>query len=165
MPRKKSPLLTDAELRLMEVLWAKGQATVSEVVEGLPKDVDLSRNGATEPVAAGRPADSGREKGRSSPAPLAYSTVLTTLRILENKGYLRHVKDGRAFVYRPLVERTAAQESAVAHLVRRFFADSPELLVLNLIENKKISAKELALLRKRIADESRAAGESNAEDV
>lgn len=125
MPRKKSPHLTDAELRLMEVLWDKGQATVSEVMEGLPKNVDL-----------------------------AYSTVLTTLRILENKGYLRHVKDGRAFVYRALVERSAAQESAVAHLVRRFFADSPELLVLNLIESKRISEKELARLRKRIQEES-----------
>jgi predicted transcriptional regulator len=109
----------------MEVLWDKGQATVSEVMEGLPKNVDL-----------------------------AYSTVLTTLRILENKGYLRHVKDGRAFVYRALVERSAAQESAVAHLVRRFFADSPELLVLNLIESKRISEKELARLRKRIQEES-----------
>jgi predicted transcriptional regulator len=123
LPRKKSPHLTDAELRLMEVLWTKEQATVSEVMDGLPKTVDL-----------------------------AYSTVLTTLRILENKGYLRHVKDGRAFVYRPLVEKSVAQESAVAHLVRRFFADSPELLVLNLIESKKISAKELAALRKRIAE-------------
>ena len=125
MARKKSPHLTDAELRLMEVLWAKGQATVSEVMEGLPKNLDL-----------------------------AYSTVLTTLRILENKGFLRHVKDGRAFVYRPLVDRSAAQETAVAHLVRRFFADSPELLMLNLIERKKISAKELAALRKRIAEDS-----------
>jgi predicted transcriptional regulator len=125
LARKKSPHLTDAELRLMEVLWAKGQATVSEVMEGLPKNLDL-----------------------------AYSTVLTTLRILENKGHLRHVKDGRAFVYRPLIQRSEAQESAVAHLVRRFFADSPELLVLNLIESKKISPKELALLRKRIEEES-----------
>ncbi len=57
MPRKKSPGLTDAELRLMEVIWAKGSATVSDVVQSLPKNV-----------------------------PLAYSTVLTTLRILENKG-------------------------------------------------------------------------------
>ncbi|HEY1754130.1 MAG TPA: BlaI/MecI/CopY family transcriptional regulator [Bryobacteraceae bacterium] len=125
MPRKKSSLLTDAELRLMEVVWTRGQATVSEVVEGLPKDVDL-----------------------------AYSTVLTTLRILENKGYLRHVKDGRAFVYRPLVKRTEAQQSAVSYLIRRFFADSPELLMLNLIESKKITAKELALLRKRIEEET-----------
>jgi predicted transcriptional regulator len=127
VPRKKSPHLTDAELRLMEVLWTKGQATVSDVMEGLPKSVDL-----------------------------AYSTVLTTLRILENKGYLRHVKDGRAFVYRPLVERSIAQETAVAHLVRRFFADSPELLVLNLIESKKITAQELALLRKRVSEETQA---------
>jgi BlaI family penicillinase repressor len=127
VPRKKSPHLTDAELRLMEVLWTRGQATVSDVMEGLPKSVDL-----------------------------AYSTVLTTLRILENKGYLRHVKDGRAFVYRPLVERSVAQETAVAHLVRRFFADSPELLVLNLIESKKITAQELALLRKRVSEETQA---------
>jgi len=111
----------------MEVLWTRGQATVSDVMEGLPKSVDL-----------------------------AYSTVLTTLRILENKGYLRHVKDGRAFVYRPLVERSVAQETAVAHLVRRFFADSPELLVLNLIESKKITAQELALLRKRVSEETQA---------
>jgi predicted transcriptional regulator len=109
----------------MEVVWTRGQATVSEVVEGLPKDVDL-----------------------------AYSTVLTTLRILENKGYLRHVKDGRAFVYRPLVKRTEAQQSAVSYLIRRFFKDSPELLMLNLIESKKITAKELALLRKRIEEET-----------
>jgi predicted transcriptional regulator len=121
MARKKSPHLTDAELRLMEVLWRKGSATVSEVVEGLPKSV-----------------------------PLAYSTVLTTLRILENKGYLRHVKDGRAFVYQPLVARGQAQESAVKHLVRHFFEGSPELLMLNLIESRQIDAKELARLKKKI---------------
>ncbi len=121
MARKKSPHLTDAELRLMEVLWRKGTATVSEVVEGLPKSV-----------------------------PLAYSTVLTTLRILENKGYLRHIKDGRAFVYQPLVARGQAQESAVKHLVRHFFEGSPELLMLNLIESRQIDSKELARLKKKI---------------
>ena len=124
MARKKSPSFTDAELRLMEVLWEKGSATVSEVVESLPKDV-----------------------------PLAYSTVLTTLRILENKGHLAHVKDGRAFVYRPLVGRAQARESAVTHLLRRFFDGSPELLMLNLVEGKKIGAAELKRLRKRIAEE------------
>ena len=92
MARKKSTGLTDAELRLMEVLWRIGTATVSEVAEKLPKDVEL-----------------------------AYSTVLTTLRILETKGYLRHVKDGRAFVYEPVVGRDQARESAVTHLLRRFF--------------------------------------------
>ena len=107
----------------MDVLWAKGAATVSEVVEAVNADT-----------------------------PLAYSTVLTTLRILENKGYLRHTKDGRAFVYRPVVRRGKAQESAIKHLLRRFFEDSPELLVLNLLEGKKITAEQLDRLRKRIEE-------------
>ena len=124
MPRKKSAGLTDAELRLMEVLWKKGAATVSDVVDGLPKNV-----------------------------PLAYSTVLTTLRILENKGHVRHTKDGRAFVYHAVIRRDQARASAVTHLLRRFFEGSPELLMLNLIEGKKIDARELDRLRKRIAEE------------
>jgi len=121
--RKKSPNLTDAELRLMEVLWEKGPATVSDVVDRL-----------------------------SARPPLAYSTVLTTLRILENKGYLRHTQEGRAFIYHPLVGREEARESAVRHLVRRFFEGSPELLVLNLIEGKQIDPAELKRLRKRIVE-------------
>ncbi|HKE24535.1 MAG TPA: BlaI/MecI/CopY family transcriptional regulator [Bryobacteraceae bacterium] len=124
MPRAKSPNLTDAELRLMEVVWNKGVATVADVLAGV----------------AGNP-------------PLAYSTVLTTLRILENKGYLVHEKQGRAFVYRPAVERCAARDNAVRHLVRRFFDGSTDLLLLNLLENRKISSKELARLRKRIEED------------
>jgi predicted transcriptional regulator len=121
--RKKSPHLTDAELRLMEVLWEKGPATVSAVVASLP----------------------------AYPAP-AYSTVLTTLRILENKGYLRHTQEGRAFLYHALVGRDEARLSAVRHLVRRFFAGSPELLVLNLIQGKQIDPAELERLRQRIEE-------------
>ena len=121
MARKKSRTLTDAELPLMEVLWDKGAATVSGVVESLPK----------------------------TPAP-AYSTVLTTLRILEHKGYVRHTKEGRAFVYQPLIGRDQACQSAVSHLLHRFFDNSPELLVLNLMGAKKIGPQEIARLRKRI---------------
>ncbi|HTB12991.1 MAG TPA: BlaI/MecI/CopY family transcriptional regulator [Bryobacteraceae bacterium] len=123
MARKKSPNLTDAELRLMDVLWEKGQATVSDVADALPQN----------------------------PA-LAYSTVLTTLRILETKGFVRHTKDGRAFVYHPLVGREQARESAVTHLVRRFFENSPELLMLNLLDGKKVDAAELRRLRKKIEE-------------
>ena len=126
MARKKSLNLTDAELRLMEVVWEKGEATVFEVVENLPKSI-----------------------------PLSYSTVLTTLRILENKGYVRHRKEGRAFVYCPVVGREQARESATTHLLRRFFDNSPELLMLSLVEGKKINAKELARLRKRIEEDKR----------
>jgi predicted transcriptional regulator len=124
VPRKKSLHLTDAELRLMDVLWEKGKATVSEVVDGLPQDV-----------------------------PLAYSTVLTTLRILETKGYIRHTKEGRSFVYQPVVDREEAREGAVKHLLRRFFENSPELLMLNLLESTKIDAGELKRLRKRIEED------------
>ena len=123
MARKKSAHLTDAELRLMEVLWKKGAATVGEVVEALEAET-----------------------------PLAYSTVLTTLRILENKGYVRHKKDGRAFVYKPVVHRGKAQESALKHLLRRFFEDSPELLMLNMMERRQITAEQLTRLRKRIEE-------------
>jgi predicted transcriptional regulator len=123
MARKKSTGLTDAELRLMEVLWHIGPATVTDVAEALPKNVDL-----------------------------AYSTVLTTLRILECKGYLQHRKDGRAFIYETVVGRDQARESAVTHLLRRFFENSPEQLVLNLIDGRKIGAKELKRLRKRIEE-------------
>ncbi len=124
MARQKSAGLTDAELRLMEVLWERGSATVSDVVDALPKNI-----------------------------PLAYSTVLTTLRILENKGYLKHVKDGRAFVYRPIVGREQERERAVTHLLRRFFEGSPERLMLNLVEARKVDPKELDRLRRRIAEE------------
>jgi BlaI family transcriptional regulator, penicillinase repressor len=122
LPRKKSSTLTDAELRFMEVLWEKGSGTVSDVVAGLPKTVSL-----------------------------AYSTVLTTLRVLEQKGYLRHAKEGRAFVYRPLVGRDQARDSATAQLIRRFFGGSPELLMLNLVERRKLNPKQLRELRARIA--------------
>jgi predicted transcriptional regulator len=124
LARKKSLSLTDAELRLMEVVWEKGSVTVSDVVEALPVRINL-----------------------------AYSTVLTTLRILEQKGYLKHSKEGRAFVYQALVGREQAREKAVTHLVRRFFEGSPELLMLNLVEGRKIGPEELRRLRQRIAED------------
>jgi len=124
VPRQKSTHLTDAELRLMDVLWEKGPSTVSAVIESLP----------------------------AKPA-LAYSTVITTLRILETKGYVRHEKDGRAFLYEPLVGRAEARRGAVASLVRRFFDGSPDLLMAHLFEGRKISARELERLRKLIGED------------
>ena len=120
MPRKKSLTLTDAELRLMNVLWQKGQATVAEVTAALP------------------------------PPPLAYNTVLTTMRILEQKGYVAHDDGGRAFIYRALVERDAAAKSAVGHLVSRFFGNKSSALALRLIEDARPSDEELARLKRLI---------------
>ena len=118
MPPRKSATLTEAELRLMDVLWQKGRATVQEVLDSLPENT-----------------------------PLAYNSVLTTIRILEKKGYVGHEKDGRAHVYRPVVERQDATRSEVRHLIGRFFKDSHELLVLNILEDESIDAEELKRLR------------------
>ncbi|HET7813665.1 MAG TPA: BlaI/MecI/CopY family transcriptional regulator [Candidatus Baltobacteraceae bacterium] len=120
MPRKKSPTLTDAELRLMDVLWHKKRATVAEVTEALP------------------------------PPPLAYNTVLTTMRILEQKGYVTHDEEGRAYVYRPLVQRDDAAKSAVGHLVSRFFGNQSGALALRLVEEARPSDEELQRLKKLI---------------
>jgi predicted transcriptional regulator len=127
LARKKSPNLTEAELRLMNVIWEKGSATVAEVAEGLPQDLNL-----------------------------AYNTVLTTLRILENKGYLKHVKakEGRAFVYRAVVSRDDASRSALRHLLHRFFRNSAEALVLNLLDDERLSEEELERIRARLKEET-----------
>ncbi len=121
LPRKKSSTLTEAELRLMEVLWARGSASVGDLVE------ILSEN-----------------------KPLAYSTVLTTMRILENKGYIKHTKHGRAFTYHPLVKRDDARRSAIRHLAGLFFNSSPELLMLNIMKQEKIDIDELKRLKSMI---------------
>ena len=92
-----------------------------------------------------RPANAG---GSPEKEPLAYNSVLTTIRILEKKGYVKHVKDGRAFVYSPLVERKEATRSEIRRLVNRFFGDSHELLVLNILEDRDVDAAELRRLQK-----------------
>jgi predicted transcriptional regulator len=128
LARKKSPNLTEAELRLMDVVWEKGEATVSEVAEALPRQLGL-----------------------------AYNTVLTTMRILEEKGFLQHTKskEGRAFVYRAVVGREEASRTAVRYLVSRFFRNSPELLVLNLLEDEELSGRELRRIRELIAGDGK----------
>jgi predicted transcriptional regulator len=116
-------MLTDGELRLMRVLWEKGEATVGEVVDAL--------------------------KTRRKPA---YNTVLTLLRIMEKKGYVRHRKDGRAFTFTPLVARRDASRRALKTVLNRFFDGSPGLLVLNLLEDEQLSTETLKQLKKRIED-------------
>lgn len=118
MPRNQSVTLTEAELRLMNVFWQKGSATVHEVLKGLPE----------------KPA-------------LAYNSVLTTVRVLEKKGYLKHEKDGRAHVFTPRVNQQDATRFEIRHLVNRFFGNSHELLVLNILDDSDIDTAELDRLR------------------
>jgi predicted transcriptional regulator len=90
---------------------------------------------------------------------LAYTTVLTILRILEDKGYVAHAAEGRAHRYRPLVERTEARDSALRRLTARLFGGSPELLLTRLVEDEQISDDDLRrmkdLLIERLGGEER----------
>jgi predicted transcriptional regulator len=122
LARKKPPRLTDAELRLMKVLWSRGPSTVGDVAKAL----------------------------RDRPA-LAYSTVLTVLRILETKGHVRHSKHGRAFVYEAIVGQEEASRSAIRSLVHRFFGGSRAQLILNLLD-EELDGNELARIKQRIKE-------------
>lgn len=124
MSRKTSPTLTDAEVRLMEVLWTRGPATVAEVAKALP----------------------GRQ---------AYTTVLTVLRVLENKGQVRHTLRGRAYVYAAVVDRQQARHRAIDHVLARFFNDSPRELMLSFLASERIEEAELRRLRKLISNTKR----------
>ena len=118
MPPKKSNTLTEAELRLMKILWRRGESAVNDLVASMP-------DGET----------------------LAYNSVLTTIRILEQKGYVDHRQEGRAFVYRPCVAEEEASRSEVRHLMNRFFGNSREQLLLSLLGDDQISKKELERLK------------------
>ena len=126
MPRKRDATLTHHELRLMNVLWERRQATVADIV------------------------------GAIEPPPLAYTTVLTTLGTLEDKGYVAHDKPGRAFVYRPLVKRSDAATSLLDTLLERFFGNSPGVLALALLEDERLSAEDVARLKRVITRKTKA---------
>lgn len=98
----------------MQVLWDQPALTVGEVVDRIT----------------------------GSPKP-AYNTVLTMLRILETKGYVSHEKEGRAFVYSPLVDRQQARRGALSHVLARFFDGSRAELVMDLFGHEDVDAEEL----------------------
>jgi BlaI family transcriptional regulator, penicillinase repressor len=84
------------------------------------------------------------------PSALAYNSVLTTIRTLEKKGQVKHVKDGRAHVYEPVIGREEATRSEVRHLVSRFFRNSHEALVLNILQDEALDAADLKRLREML---------------
>jgi BlaI family transcriptional regulator, penicillinase repressor len=132
VPRRTSEILTEAELRIMQVLWRKGPATVQQILDRLAVD-----------------------------PPLAYNSVLTTIRILERKGYVEHSPEGRAHLYRPVVEQAEASRSEIRHLVGRFFRNSHEDLVLNILEDRGIAPQELERLRKMLEPGAKDSGRKN----
>lgn len=122
MPPKKSITLTEAELRLMKILWRRGESAVGDLVAAMPD-------------------------GES----LAYNSVLTTIRILEQKGYVTHRQEGRAFVYSPCVEEHEASRTEIRHIMQRFFGDSRERLLLSVLRDEEVTPEELDRLKQAIA--------------
>jgi predicted transcriptional regulator len=123
MPPKRSITLTEAELRLMRILWERGESAVAEMVAAVAEE-----------------------------GPLAYTSVLTTIRVLERKGYVTHRQEGRAFLYSPSIAQHEAGRSEVRHVLRRFFGDSRESLLLSLLGDEDVTPDELQRLRQAIAE-------------
>jgi predicted transcriptional regulator len=122
MPPRKSITLTEAELRLMKILWRRGESAVGDLVAALPAE-----------------------------SALAYNSVLTTIRILEQKGYVVHRQEGRAFLYSPCVAEQEASQTEVRHILQRFFGNSRERLLLSLLGDDEITPEELQRLKEAIA--------------
>jgi predicted transcriptional regulator len=121
MPPKKSNTLTEAELRLMKILWRRGDSAVTDLVAAMPDGEAL-----------------------------AYNSVLTTIRILEQKGYVEHRQEGRAFVYRPCVAEQEASRTEVRNVLSRFFGNSREQLLLSLLGDEDLSPDELQRLKEAV---------------
>ena len=106
----------------MKILWRRGESAVTDLVAAMPEGEEL-----------------------------AYNSVLTTVRILEQKGYVRHRQEGRAFLYSSAVGESEASRSEVRHLLQRFFGNSREALLLSLLGDDELGAEELRRLKEAIA--------------
>lgn len=112
--------LTKCEMEVMDIVWRRGRVTVQDVVDGMER-------------------------------PLAYTTVMTTLKILKSKrAVLRCEKEGRAFVYEPLVTREDVSRSMTLELKEQLFGGSAKSLLLNLLENEPLSKDDIEDLKEAI---------------
>lgn len=125
MARKQSPQLTEAERRIMDELWARDEASVQELTDALNPEYKL-----------------------------AYTTVLTTIRIMVEKGYVDFRKEGRAHIYRPLLSEDSARQSALGALVKSFFEGSPQRLAQHLVDNEKLTLDDIEKLRAEVIKRS-----------
>jgi predicted transcriptional regulator len=118
MKRTKPKLLTDVELELMSILWKLGQGSVNDVLDSLPRGRDL-----------------------------AYTSVSTMLRILEQKGFVKSRKEGRGHSYSPTLTKESYEATSLHHLVDHVFDGTPSSLVRRLLEAEKLDADELRAIR------------------
>jgi len=111
----KTIILTKQELQIMKVVWDLGSASVKQVCEAI-----------------------------SQKKPTAYTTILTLMGILEEKGVLVHERSGRAYIYKPLLSRQQATQNHIKDLLERFFDGSPEKLIRNLLENEIMAPEQIS---------------------
>lgn len=121
MARPTSPIPTEAERAILEVLWAKRHASAREVTDALAET-----------------------------RPVAYTTVQTMLKILDRKGFVTHQTEGRAFIYRATVTRAQARNSALRQLVGQFFGGSPKALAQHLLSEHEVDLAELKALQEKV---------------
>lgn len=127
MRKQKTHRLGDLQLKIMKVLWQRGESTVGEVNEAISKDRDL-----------------------------AYTTIATMLRKMEVRGLVAHRADGRTFVYRAAVDSHAVTSNMSDHLLDRLFEGSLADLVCHLLSTREVSRDELVKIEKLIAQRKKA---------
>ncbi len=125
-PRRSPRLLTEVELEIMTVLWHLGEGTVARILESLPPE-----------------------------RPLAYTSVSTMVRILEQKGFVRSRREGRGHTYAPLVPKQDYESVALRHVIGRVFEGAPLNLVRRLVEEEDLSPAEVAELKALLEERSR----------
>lgn len=121
MFKPKLPNFTNSELQIMRVLWARGPSTVHEISDELSKDADL-----------------------------AYTTILTKLQRMQQKGFVDHKPEGRAYRYHALVEIDDAQDRALGYVLNQFFSGSAESMLLTLMNHKDVDRKTIDRMRELI---------------
>ena len=114
----ESIILTRQELQIMKVIWELGAATVKDVCGIMSKS-----------------------------KPVAYTTILTLMGILEEKGALTHTRVGRAFLFRPLLSRRQATRNHLRDVITRFFDGKPERLIEEVIENEDLNSEQFEAVR------------------
>jgi len=128
MTHPKLHRLGDLQLRIMQVLWANGVATVADVLNAL-----------------------------GDRTPLAYTTIATMLRKMEVRGLVGHRTEGRTFIYRALVAEESVSRGMAEHVLDRLFEGSLAEMVSHLLTDREISRAELNRLEKLIAERKRQA--------
>ncbi len=123
MPRPRQPGLTENEFEVMQILWTQSPLKISDILDFLQR----------------------------TPKP-AYTSLLTLVQAMEKKGYIRHKKIGKAFLYLPVLQQEKFLISEVKRIAKRLFGGSPGKLVLNLVENEQLSEAEIETLKQLLKD-------------